>query len=72
MHYNVTDTAADLVSLPTKVYRDKGMVISLTRPSQLLEISLIPKCFKRMKMGREKCRGKAEVALAAEVRGLAA
>lgn len=38
MHYNVTDTAANLVSLPTKVYRGKGLVIGLTRPSQLLGI----------------------------------
>lgn len=45
------------------------MVIGLTRPSQLLDISLTPECFKRM--GREKYRSKAKVVFAAEVRGLA-
>lgn len=38
MYYNLTDTAANLVSLPAKVYRDKGMVIGLIRPSHLLEV----------------------------------
>lgn len=69
MHYNVTDTATNLVSLPTKLYRD---LRGLTRPSQLLQVSLIPKCFKRMKLGREQCRGKVEVVPAAGARGLAA
>lgn len=38
MHYNVTNTAADLVSFLAKVLRDKGVVVGLIRPSQLLEI----------------------------------
>lgn len=67
MHYNVMDTAENPVPLIAKVYQYKGIAIGLIRPSQLLEIQLIPKCFKRMKLGRETCRSKAKVALAVEV-----